>query len=89
MSEIIEIHNWDGVVLTVSKHEYIRKFTEKLGFLELLVNYDDAGSENRKGTEYYLESKSEDDRSKVFELVSSMAENEFVRIYKSQLKESK
>lgn len=86
MIKTIEVVDWNDDVLNVTKSEYVKKFTQKLDFLDLLVDYSDATNERRDGTTYYVESTSEEQYSQVLGLVNDMAANEFERLHASQSK---
>ena len=83
----IKVTDWNNDKLVLKKDEYIRKFTEKMEHLNILVNYDDASEKvEEDGTRYYLESQSEEQFSEVVNTVFKMASNEFDRLHSLQKK---
>jgi hypothetical protein len=82
----VEVIDWNNQSVVLNKSKYIKKFTEKMDFLDILVNYDASSSEERDGASYYIESPSEDQFSQVMCMVSDMASNEFERLYVQQMK---
>lgn len=81
----IIVNGWNGEE-QVNKNDYVKKFIDNLNGTAILVNYDDATTEERGGASYYKESESEEQYNLVVDTVRKMAQNEFERLYKKQLK---
>ena len=76
----VKVVDWNNETISLSRSEYVQKFTEKMGFLDILVNYDDASSKDVDGVSYYIESKSEEQYEEVMNNIRDMASNEFDRL---------
>jgi len=81
----ITVNGWNGTE-EITKSEYVKKFVSNLDGTFILVNYDDATTEERDGASYYIESESEEQYNLVVDTVTKMAQNEFERLYERQRK---
>ena len=80
----IKVQDWAGKDIELTQREYIKRFTDDISSLYYLVNYEDSSSEFKDGTEYYVESKSEEQYNLIVETVTDMARNEFNRLHEKQ-----
>ena len=80
MQDTIKVVDWAGDVVELKRQDYIRKFEDKLDFLDLF-KIDEGTSEEREGAIYYVESKTEKTMENIRQLVRNLAYDNFYKIH--------
>jgi len=85
--EYIVVQDWSGDDIKLSRRDYIRKFEDKLDFLDLF-EVEDGTVDSIDGMDYFVESETEETIENVRQLVRNLAYNNFYKILEKQKEEA-